>query len=584
MMANKLEGKRVAILVANGFEQVEMTEPKKALDQAGAQTAIVSPEQGKVKGWQHTEWGDQFPVDVPLSSARPDDYDALLLPGGVMNPDRLRMNEEAVQFVKAFVDAMRGKAEARTEIAPTEQESKTELAVPDSSKTPPTEKKGPAVEIPEPPEPQAKVPTTAAQLEIAMTMAFMDGKLQEGEDFFEKLLEAEKDPTKRDENAVWHAYLQYTYGKQAKGLEKLQRLAAEPKTKSQATFYLGMLFEQLKEFDKAVESYRAAVESAPSDLKPVRLVKLASAYATLGQVDTAVTILIEALSEFPLPKQKATLYEGIASVFEAQKDDETRAIALELALECDPHDTDIRFRAAYAYSSSGLRDLALFHYTAELAAQPNESNGLNNIGVEYQHFGISIAAVRHYRSALKQKNTLAGANLAYLLMNAGFEDEARKLLDEIKNERNAHPNVSRAIAALAQKEEAEEETRNKILDRALEEQRFIKEFGRFRFAGSPDHFAGKWSSADGQTFEIGRSGTKLRASWLVAKEKKELTGTIMKGSAKIELSVTPERILLGGFKRMKGYAYTFEQGQRFRWMLFDGQVPEFAEFTRIRDS
>src|SRR5215210_4448413 len=102
-MANRLDGKKVAILVTDGFEQVELTEPKQALERAGAQTAIVSPAQGKVKGWQHTEWGDQFPVDVPLAQARADDYDALLLPGGVMNPDKLRMNKQAVQFVKAFV-------------------------------------------------------------------------------------------------------------------------------------------------------------------------------------------------------------------------------------------------------------------------------------------------------------------------------------------------------------------------------------------------------------------------------------------------------------------------------------------------
>lgn len=100
-----LNGKKVAILVANGFEQVELTEPKKALDKAGARTQIVSPEKGKVKGWQHTEWGDEMPVDVPLGQARADEFDALLLPGGVMNPDHLRRNPEALRFVKAFFDA-----------------------------------------------------------------------------------------------------------------------------------------------------------------------------------------------------------------------------------------------------------------------------------------------------------------------------------------------------------------------------------------------------------------------------------------------------------------------------------------------
>ena len=104
-MNQQLNGKRVAILVADGFEQVELTQPKQALELAGATTQIVSPAKGQVKGWNHIEWGDQFPVDLPLEQARPDDFDALLLPGGVMNPDKLRANTQAVQFVKAFFEA-----------------------------------------------------------------------------------------------------------------------------------------------------------------------------------------------------------------------------------------------------------------------------------------------------------------------------------------------------------------------------------------------------------------------------------------------------------------------------------------------
>lgn len=100
-----LNGKKVAILATDGFEQVELTEPRQALDAAGATTHIISPKEGAIKGWQHTEWGDEFSVDVPLSQAKANDYDALLLPGGVMNPDKLRTEEAAVAFVKAFFDA-----------------------------------------------------------------------------------------------------------------------------------------------------------------------------------------------------------------------------------------------------------------------------------------------------------------------------------------------------------------------------------------------------------------------------------------------------------------------------------------------
>lgn len=82
-----------------------MTEPRKALEQAGFKTELISPAEGKVKGWQHTEWGDQFPVDKSVSLANASDYCALLLPGGVMNPDKLRRNEKVLSFVRAFFDA-----------------------------------------------------------------------------------------------------------------------------------------------------------------------------------------------------------------------------------------------------------------------------------------------------------------------------------------------------------------------------------------------------------------------------------------------------------------------------------------------
>jgi protease I len=105
MAEHDLNGKKVAILVAHGFEQVELTEPRRALEEAGAETHIVSPVDGKVKGWQKDHWGDEVDVDVPLASARPEDYDALVLPGGQMNPDNLRGDERAVSFTRAFFEA-----------------------------------------------------------------------------------------------------------------------------------------------------------------------------------------------------------------------------------------------------------------------------------------------------------------------------------------------------------------------------------------------------------------------------------------------------------------------------------------------
>jgi protease I len=104
-MAHDLYGRKVAILVEKGFEQIELEGPRNALEEAGAIAHIVSPAGENVRAWDEQDWGDEFPVDIELREASAVDYDALLLPGGVMNPDRLRMNDEAVRFVRDFVTA-----------------------------------------------------------------------------------------------------------------------------------------------------------------------------------------------------------------------------------------------------------------------------------------------------------------------------------------------------------------------------------------------------------------------------------------------------------------------------------------------
>jgi len=106
-MQENLKGKRVAILATDGFEQVELTEPKKALESAGATAEVISLKSGEIRAWKSGNWGESLRVDKTVESARPSDYEALLLPGGVMNPDHLRTNEKAVQFVKTFAQSGR---------------------------------------------------------------------------------------------------------------------------------------------------------------------------------------------------------------------------------------------------------------------------------------------------------------------------------------------------------------------------------------------------------------------------------------------------------------------------------------------
>ncbi len=103
-MARDIKGKKVAIITANGFEEVELTSPKKALEEAGAIVQIVSPEKEKVKAWDKDHWSIELPVDVNIKDANPEDYDALLVPGGVLNPDTTRMDKDCIAFAQHFLE------------------------------------------------------------------------------------------------------------------------------------------------------------------------------------------------------------------------------------------------------------------------------------------------------------------------------------------------------------------------------------------------------------------------------------------------------------------------------------------------
>jgi protease I len=105
-MSDQLQGKRIAILVANeGVEQVELTSPREALQEAGAKVDLLAPEEDEIQAFNHLDKGDAFTPDKPVGEADPDEYDGLVLPGGVANPDQLRTNTDAVQFVRAFFEA-----------------------------------------------------------------------------------------------------------------------------------------------------------------------------------------------------------------------------------------------------------------------------------------------------------------------------------------------------------------------------------------------------------------------------------------------------------------------------------------------
>ena len=105
MQNPRIDGTRVAIVATHGFEESELTSPRDALRDAGATVHVIAPEAGQIRAWRGSDWGESVSVDATLAEADPESYDALVLPGGVLNPDQLRMREDATRFIRAFFKA-----------------------------------------------------------------------------------------------------------------------------------------------------------------------------------------------------------------------------------------------------------------------------------------------------------------------------------------------------------------------------------------------------------------------------------------------------------------------------------------------
>jgi tetratricopeptide (TPR) repeat protein len=491
------------------------------------------------------------------------------------------------QDVRAYVQAMQSKPESQAiaiglskaepeplQTLPTKSETGKEVTV--------EETKDSIVKS----EDDAGKVKTVDDLQMEMLMAFVEKRFDDAEKSFTEVLSLEQDSDKQKEHEVWHAYLQFAYAHEQNGFNELLRLSKLSDTQSLASFYLGLCYENLKEFDKAVESLAKSVETATPDTKPSRLVNLAVAQLNSGKPSSAISTLVNALEQTSNEK-RIILYQGLAQIFHKTGDNELRALALELAVDEKPQDTDIRFSAAWSYSANGIRDMGFLHYSAELSVNPDDPAALNNLGVACQDFGLPISAIRNYRRALDNSNSLAGSNLAYRYLDAGFLSEAKKVLEEAKNMKEPHRNVGTATAALSERDEKEDVTTNQILERARKEQVFFKEYANAYFYKRVDEFAGEWRISGGsEIFTVTKNIGVMKAEWTLGEEKKELSGIINNRAGKITLKVLPEggTLFAALAKTYTGWAFTADNGQRMEWLWFDNNLPVFTTANRVKPS
>ena len=431
-------------------------------------------------------------------------------------------------------------------------------------------------------------PETSDDWTLTMIVAISSGDLEKGEEAFQTLQRLEPDPVREMRNEALYLFLRSMHAGDAGALHKLRALAERKEISAYAQSLIGEIYEKAGDPDRAAMAYDSAARACSTERgRALQIVSLARCLSKAGKPDDALRTLGRALADVASPDVASMLYEGFAWHYEECGDSELRAIALEKAVEAKPNETEIRFKAGYSYSQKGLDALALLHYKTLLEFGPGEARALNNIGVQYDRFGLPIRAVRSYKKACELRETLAMANLAYQFMNAGFADEASRVLHEAREKAEVHPNVGQAISELSERDERESAAEERHLQVAREQQSFFRSFAEAYFVHREDcpSLSGTWRFPDGVEATLTQAEQDIEAQWCRENRKHKFVGLICNRAARITnqrprsaLSRPIEEPRFEDYGR--GYAYLSDDGQRLLMMNVEGGTHSFTELSR----
>ena len=432
-------------------------------------------------------------------------------------------------------------------------------------------------------------PRTPDEWTRKMFVEFFIRNIEEADRAFQKLIESEADPIKKLESEALYLMLRYEHAGDGSALGKLHELARRDEVTSYAHRMLGACYRKANDFDRALEAFEVSAQTTATEkTRAFSVVEAAKCLFKLGKHQEAFGRIMHEMAGVTSPEALSQLYEGLASLYELSEDPDLRALALEKAIEIRPNDTSLHFQAAYSYSQRELDVLSLLHYKTLLRFDPIDKTALNNLGVQYDRLGMPIRSANMYKKSFEQEETLAAANLAFRLINAGFLQEARAVLDEAKKQEDIHPNVGNAIAALSDKDKEEKKTEDEALSLATEQQGFMRHFAEAYFIERPDppRFSGMWRSGDGIEMTVTQSGNQVEAHWVRGDKQYKFTGQACNRAGKITTGRVVEgysvlRTILGSAEESRGYVYLSSDGERMFIMNMEGRKHSFLTLDRI---
>lgn len=425
----------------------------------------------------------------------------------------------------------------------------------------------------------------------SMLDAFVARDLEKASKEFARLQSAEVDAVKRLRSECLYCYFRYIWANEASALRRLEAIADTKEIRSSALGWIARCHEHAGAYEKAAVALRAAIEAAATEHeRATHIASLSRVSLAIGNHAESIAIASQGLRSIQDENSRGVLYRALAAAFKESGDKFSHAVALEKALEIEPEDVKLRFEAAYAQSESDLQHISIANYSVLLRQSPENSMALNNLGVAAGQLAFPIRSVEFYRSAAKHNETLAMANLAYLLLEKGFAKDAHELLVDAQRQEVIHPNVGRAFSDLAQRQEEESGRWKAVLDAGAKHGVYIQAFAEARFIpeDKSDHLLGLWAAADGQRLKIEIKNGALVGEGQIQSKRRRLEGTVSNRTARFRVKTWQPSIFdaeSGNYDiGVPGLAYVTRDGAKLRLAFVVDSLPVVLDFDQVRET
>ena len=403
-------------------------------------------------------------------------------------------------------------------------------------------------------------PETAEDWQMNMYFGFIERVFDKAEESYLKFNELEMDKEKRDLNEIAYLRMKFEYKGDADAYKKLEsRLGGG--NDAQIHRALGLCDEHASNHQGAVNHFLKEFGLAKSSEEKVySSINLARSYLKLGNKGETLKTLTNELKYKLTDDERADVYQALADYYESTDDHEMKVITLQKASEIKPSDQGLLFKVGYSSSeiTEGFKELSLLSYKNAVKFGSKDEAVLNNMGVQYGRLGMPLKAVEAYKKSMAEGGSLAVSNLANNYMNAGFEEEAKKILDKEKTKDDVHKNVFESIANLEDKKEKESKDEKDLLEKAQKQQKFLSEFADgVSIPSQRPALNGIWKDKEGIEFSITQDGSILSVWWMDKKDKFKFEGVIENRGAKTIIKKKHEQYSDKEFflKEGKGFVY-----------------------------